>query len=64
MLFFSWLYGVEHDKFKPRIPTGATQEDLIRISRFYDLAPENPKSRYGRGVNSFTNSRHSKKHIR
>jgi len=42
MLFFSWLYGVEHDKFKPRIPAGASQEDLIRISRFYDLAPENP----------------------
>jgi putative CocE/NonD family hydrolase len=33
---------VEHDTFKPRIPEGATQEDLIRISRFYDLAPENP----------------------
>ena len=43
MLFFSWLYSVEHDKFKPRIPAGATQEDLIRISRFYDLAPENPE---------------------
>ncbi|MGB6153600.1 MAG: CocE/NonD family hydrolase [Pricia sp.] len=42
LLFFSWLYGVEHDKFKPRIPEGATQEDLIRISKFYDLAPENP----------------------
>ncbi|MCK5441587.1 MAG: CocE/NonD family hydrolase [Maribacter sp.] len=42
MLFFSWLYGVEHDKFKPRIPKGASQKDLIRISRFYDLAPENP----------------------
>ena len=43
MLFTAWLYGVEHDKYKPRIPKGATQEDLIRISRFYDLAPENPK---------------------
>ncbi len=42
MLFTAWLYGVEHDKFKPRIPAGATQEDLIRISRYYDLAPENP----------------------
>ncbi len=42
LLFFSWLYGVEHDKFKPRIPEGATQEDLLRISRFYDLAPKNP----------------------
>lgn len=42
MLFIAWLYGVEQDKYKPRIPKGATQEDLIRISRFYDLAPENP----------------------
>jgi uncharacterized protein len=42
MLFFAWLYGVEHDKFKPRIPEGATQEDLIRISGFYDLGPKNP----------------------
>jgi len=42
MLFTAWLYSVEHDKFKPRIPSGASQEDLIRISRFYDLAPENP----------------------
>jgi len=42
LLFFAWLYGVEHDKYKPRIPEGATQQDLIRISRFYDLAPENP----------------------
>ena len=31
LLFPSWLYGVEHDKFKPRIPSGATQDDLIRI---------------------------------
>ena len=42
LLFFSWLYGVEHDKYKPRIPAGASQEDLIRISKYYDLAPENP----------------------
>ncbi len=43
MLFTAWLYGVEHDKYKPRIPAGASQEDLIRISRFYDLAPDNPQ---------------------
>lgn len=41
-LFSAWLYGVEHDKFKPRIPKGATTKDLNRIARFYDLAPENP----------------------
>ncbi len=43
MLFGSWLYYVEHDRFKPRIPKEASQEDLIRISRFYDLAPDNPR---------------------
>lgn len=42
MLFFAWLYGVEQDEFKPRIPEGATQEDLNRIARFYDLSPKNP----------------------
>ncbi len=42
MSFMAWLYRVEHDKFKPRIPASATQEDLIRISRYYDLDPENP----------------------
>ncbi len=43
LLFFAWLYGVEHDIYKPRIPEGATQEDLLRISRYYDLAPDNPE---------------------
>ncbi len=43
MLFTSWLYSVQNDPFRPRIPKGATQEDLIRISRFYDLASEAPR---------------------
>lgn len=43
MLFFSWLYSVQNDKFRPRIPAGATQEDLRRVSRFYDLASKAPK---------------------
>ncbi|MFT5801384.1 MAG: putative CocE/NonD family hydrolase, partial [Nonlabens sp.] len=42
MLFTSWLYSVQNDEFRPRVPEGATQEDLIRISRFYDLASEAP----------------------
>ena len=54
MLFFSWLYSVEHDKFKPRIPAGASQEDLIRISRFYDLAPENPLVDMAAALNHLT----------
>lgn len=43
MLFTSWLYSVQNDEFRPRVPEGATQEDLVRISRFYDLASEAPK---------------------
>lgn len=42
MLFTSWLYSVQNDEFRPRVPAGATQEDLVRISRFYDLASEAP----------------------
>lgn len=42
MLFTSWLYSVQNDEFRPRVPAGATQEDLQRISRFYDLASEAP----------------------
>lgn len=42
LLFLAWLYGVEQDKMKPRIPKEATQEDLIRLSRFYDMGPQNP----------------------
>ncbi|WP_299781531.1 CocE/NonD family hydrolase [uncultured Formosa sp.] len=51
MSFMAWLYRVEHDKFKPRIPAGATQEDLIRISRFYDLDPENPPVDFAEAFN-------------
>ncbi|MCA6073517.1 CocE/NonD family hydrolase [Fulvivirga sedimenti] len=43
MLFFAWLYNTQHDEMKPRLPEGATQEDLQRIQRFYDMAPEYPR---------------------
>jgi uncharacterized protein len=43
MLFFSWLYDTQHDEFRPRPPQGMKQEDLLRIQRFYDLNPTNPK---------------------
>ena len=43
MLFTAWLYGTQHDEFRPRIPVGASQEDLIRLQRFYDMAPEMPR---------------------
>lgn len=43
MLFTSWLYGVQNGRIRPAFPKDATQEDLIRASRFFDLAPERPE---------------------
>ncbi len=42
MLFISWLYGVQNDVIMPHFPKDATQEQLIRASRFFDLDPESP----------------------
>ena len=43
MLFTKWLYDTQHDKYRPRPPQGMKQEDLLRIQRFYDLAPTMPE---------------------
>ena len=43
MLFIAWMYDTQHDIFRPRLPEDITQEDLLRIQRFYDMAPEMPK---------------------
>ncbi|WP_406626693.1 CocE/NonD family hydrolase [Portibacter marinus] len=43
MLFFAWLYGVQHDPKAPRLEQGISQEDLLRLQRFYDMAPEYPR---------------------
>ncbi|MCB9298539.1 MAG: CocE/NonD family hydrolase [Lewinellaceae bacterium] len=40
MLFTSWLYGVQNGRIRPTFPKDATQEELIRASRWFDLAPE------------------------
>jgi len=42
MLFTSWLYGTQNDAVRPLFPKEATQEQLVRASRYYDLATEMP----------------------
>ena len=42
MLFIAWLYGVQNDRVRPTFPPDATQEELIRNARYFDLAPERP----------------------
>lgn len=43
MLFIAWMYSTQHDIFRPSLPENITQADLLRIERFYDLAPEMPE---------------------
>jgi len=43
MVFATWLYGVQNDRIRPTFPDDATQEELIRVSRSFDLAPERPE---------------------
>jgi len=42
MLFTSWLYQVQHDPKAPKLEEGLSQEDLLRLQRFYDMAPAYP----------------------
>lgn len=42
MLFFSWLYGVQNIQ-RPTFSADLSQEDLIRVSKYYDLAAEMPR---------------------
>lgn len=41
MLFIAWLYG-QQNQVRPMLPRGASQEDLIRTSRYFDLAMQSP----------------------
>lgn len=50
MLFISWLYGTQNDAIRPQFPKNATQEQLIRASRQFDLAPEREKVDWAKGL--------------
>jgi putative CocE/NonD family hydrolase len=42
MLFGTWLYGVQNTQ-RPRLPEGLSREDVIRLSKYFDLAPDMPE---------------------
>ncbi|HMQ00381.1 MAG TPA: CocE/NonD family hydrolase, partial [Cyclobacteriaceae bacterium] len=50
MLFTAWLYGTQNDIYRPMFPKDIPQEDLIRVSRFYDLATEMPRVDWAEGL--------------
>ncbi|HZF37441.1 MAG TPA: CocE/NonD family hydrolase [Blastocatellia bacterium] len=41
MLFAAWIYG-EQNQVRPIFPANTSQDDLIRASRMFDLAPQMP----------------------
>lgn len=50
MLFTAWLYGVQNDEIRPMFPKNATQEQLIRASQAFDLAPERERIDWDKGL--------------
>ncbi len=50
MLFTAWLYGTQNDAIRPQFPKNATQEELIRASRYFDLATEMPPVDWSKGL--------------
>lgn len=41
MLFIAWLYG-QQNQIRPMLPPNTTQEDLLRVSKSFDLAQDLP----------------------
>lgn len=50
MLFTAWLYETQHDPLAPKLPVGISQKDLLRLQRFYDMAPEYPSVDWKKGL--------------
>ncbi|HEX3101561.1 MAG TPA: CocE/NonD family hydrolase, partial [Pyrinomonadaceae bacterium] len=49
MLFIAWLAG-EQNQVRPMMPANATQEDLIRASKSFDLAQQAPPVDWAKGL--------------
>jgi putative CocE/NonD family hydrolase len=41
MFYLPWLYGVQNTQ-RPRLPEGTSREDVVRLSKYFDLAPDMP----------------------
>ncbi|HEU0174429.1 MAG TPA: CocE/NonD family hydrolase [Blastocatellia bacterium] len=49
MLFIAWLYG-EQNQARPMFPPNASQEDLIRASKAFDLAQQSPPVKWSNAL--------------
>lgn len=49
MLFIAWLYGNQNNQ-RPMFPPDIPREDMVRLSRYFDLAPEMPPVDWSRAL--------------
>src|SRR5690606_35908037 len=49
MLFIAWLNGNQNTQ-RPMFPSDMSQEDLVRVSRYFDLAPQTPPVDWAEGL--------------
>jgi predicted acyl esterase len=49
MLFFAWLYGNQNNQ-RPMFPSDISREDMVRLSRYFDLAPEMPRPDWSKAL--------------
>ncbi len=49
MLFASWLHGVQNGQ-RPRLPKDLSQEDRVRLSKYYDLTAERQEIDWGEAL--------------
>ncbi len=49
LLFLPWLYGVQNNQ-RPRFADGTSDEDLVRLSKYFDLAPDMPEVKWPRKI--------------
>src|SRR5262249_42936758 len=53
MLFATWIYG-EQNQVRPMFPPNTSQDDLIRASRMFDMAPQMPLVDWSKALRKLT----------
>lgn len=49
MFYLPWLYGVQNTQ-RPQLPKDLSREDVVRLSRYFDLAPDMPEVNWDKEI--------------
>ena len=50
MLFIAWLYGNQNSQQRPMFPKDMSREDMERLAKYWDLAPQMPRVDWDKGL--------------